>query len=277
MVLGAGTMGTEITQVFAESGYPVVLRDIKPAFVYRALGVIRRNLDREVTKGKISGEAKDAALARIQVASTDEVCGNNVDLVVEAIPENLALKRQIYAELDQVCNPKTIFASNTSSLSITALAAATTRPGQVIGMHFFPPVPMMKLVEVVTGAQTNKATIREIKDLCDKLGKTWIEIAETPGFIVNRMLIPMINEAAYILMEGVASAEDIDTAMRLGTGHHIGPLALGDYVGLDVCLAIMETLYAELGDDKYRPCPLLRKLVRADFLGKKTGRGFYAY
>lgn len=269
-------MGAGIAQGLAEAGYQVVLRDIKDEFVQKGLATIGRNLAKAVEKGKLSNADKDAVLARIQ-AVTDLNAGKDADLVVEAVIEEMELKKKVFQELDQICEPKTIFASNTSALSISALASCTGRPAQVIGMHFFNPVSVMKLVEIIKGAATEEATFQTVKDVVIKMGKTPVEVSEAPGFVVNRMLVPLINEAAYILLEGVAEAEAIDTAMKLGANHPIGPLALADMIGIDVCLAVMETLHRELGEDKYRPCPLLRKLVRAGYLGRKTGRGFYSY
>ncbi|SHI60353.1 3-hydroxybutyryl-CoA dehydrogenase [Desulfofundulus thermosubterraneus] len=276
LVLGAGTMGSGIAQVVAQAGFSVVLCDVEDRFVQRGVFLIEKNLARQVEKGKITAADKEAILGRIKT-TTNMADGADVDLVIEAVIENLELKTNVFRELDRTIRKEAILASNTSALSISALAAATSRPEKVIGMHFFNPAPVMQLVEVVKGSATSEETFATIKAMVEKLGKTAVAVNEAPGFIVNRMLVPMINEAAYILMEGVASAEDIDTAMKLGANHPIGPLALADMIGIDVCLAVMETLYAEFSDAKYRPCPLLRKLVRAGYLGRKTGKGFYTY
>ena len=275
-VLGAGTMGAGIAQAFAQKGYEVIVRDIKDEFVDRGLGNIRKGLEKRVAIGKMTEEDKDAILSKIS-GTTDMNLAADCDLVVEAAVENMKIKQSIFAELDKICKPETVLASNTSSLSITEVAVATTRPDKVIGMHFFNPAPVMKLVEVIRGAATSDETFATVKALAEAIGKTPVEVKEAPGFVVNRILIPMINEAAFILQEGVASAEDIDTAMKLGANHPMGPLELGDLVGLDVCLAIMDVLYNETGDSKYRACTLLRKYVRAGWLGRKTGRGFHNY
>jgi len=276
MVLGAGTMGSGIAQVVAQSGCEVVLRDIKEDFVNRGLAGIEKNMQRLVDKGKIEASEKDAVVGRIQGTVSLEVA-KDVDLVIEAVIENMELKKQVFAELDDICGAETIFASNTSALSISEVAASTKREQKFIGMHFFNPVPVMKLVEITRGEATGDEVYEAIFNFSKELGKEPVTVNEAPGFVVNRLLIPMINEAVYTLMEGVASKEDIDKGMQLGANHPIGPLALADMIGLDVCLAIMETLYDEFGDSKYRPCPLLRKMVRAGHLGRKTGRGFYDY
>lgn len=275
-VLGAGTMGAGIAQAFAAKGFDVVLRDIDDAFVKRGLDGIAKGLDRLVSKGKMEEAAKNELLARI-TGTTDLKLAADCDLVVEAAVENMAIKKQIFKELDGICKPETILSSNTSSLSITEVAAATARPDKVIGMHFFNPATVMKLVEIIKGVATSQETYDKVKDVSIKIGKEPVEVAEAPGFVVNRILIPMINEAAGILAEGIASAEDIDTAMKLGANHPIGPLALGDLIGLDVCLAIMDVLYQEFGDSKYRAHSLLRKYVRAGWLGRKSGQGFFKY
>lgn len=275
-VLGAGTMGSGIVQTFAQSGYEVIMRDIEETFIQRGLGIITKNLEKAVLKGKMNEEEKKEILNRI-TATTDISLAKEADLVVEAAIENMSIKKKIFAELDEICKPETILATNTSSLSITDVASATKRPDKVIGMHFFNPVPVMKLVEVIKGIATSAETKDTVIQAAKKLGKEPVEVEEAPGFVVNRILVPMINEAAGILADNVASAEDIDLAMKLGANHPIGPLALADLIGNDVCLAIMEVLYSEFGDSKYRPHPLLRKMVKAGFLGRKTGRGFHNY
>jgi 3-hydroxybutyryl-CoA dehydrogenase len=275
-VLGAGTMGAGIVQAFAQKGFEVIVRDIKDEFVDRGLAGIQKNVEKLAAKGKITEEEKDAILSRVS-GTTDLNAAADCDLVVEAAVENMKIKREIFAELDSICKPETILASNTSSLSITEVAAATKRPDKVIGMHFFNPAPIMKLVEIIRGMATSNETFEAVKEVSVAIGKEPVEVAEAPGFVVNRILIPMINEAVGILAEGVASAEDIDTAMKLGANHPMGPLALGDLIGLDVCLAIMDVLYTETGDTKYRAHSLLRKYVRAGWLGRKSGRGFFNY
>ena len=275
-VIGAGTMGAGIVQAFAQKGYEVIVRDIKDEFVERGINGINKGLSKLVAKGKMSEEDKDAILGRIS-GTTDLALAADCDLVIEAAVENMEIKKSIFAELDGICKESTILASNTSSLSITEVASATKRPDKVIGMHFFNPVPAMKLVEIIKGLTTSEETKATILALTEALGKTPVEVAEAPGFVVNRILIPMINEGIGILADGVADAKGIDTAMKLGANHPMGPLELGDLIGLDVCLAIMETLYTEYGDPKYRPHVLLRKMVRAGKLGRKTGIGFYDY
>ena len=275
-VLGAGTMGAGIVQAFAQKGYEVIVRDIKDEFVERGLAGINKNLSKLVSKGKMTEEVKEDILSRIS-GTTDMNLAADCDLVVEAAVENMKIKKEIFAELDKVCKPETILASNTSSLSITEVASATSRPEKVIGMHFFNPAPVMKLVEIIRGMATSQETFDAVKELSLAIGKEPVEVAEAPGFVVNRILIPMINEASFILQEGIASVEDIDTAMKFGANHPMGPLALGDLIGLDVCLAIMDVLYNETGDTKYRASSTLRKYVRAGWLGRKTGRGFYNY
>jgi len=275
-ILGAGTMGAGIAQVFAENGCEVILRDIKEEFVAKGIGHIEGNLDRAVKKGKMTEEAKAEVMAKITgTVGLDLV--KDCDLVVEAAVEKMDLKKKIFAELDSVCDPKTILASNTSSLSITEIASATMRPDKVIGMHFFNPAPVMKLVEIIKGIATSEETFAIVKKITADIGKEGVAVEEAPGFVVNRILVPMINEAVGILADGVASAEDIDQAMKLGANHPIGPLALGDLIGLDVCLFIMEVLYTEYGDPKYRPHSYLRKMVRGNKLGRKTGEGFFKY
>lgn len=275
-VLGAGTMGSGIVQAFAQKGYEVIVRDIKDEFVQRGLSGINKNLSKLVSKGKMTEENKEEILSRIS-GTTDMNLAADCDLVVEAAIENMQVKKEIFAELDGICKKETILASNTSSLSITEVASATSRPDKVIGMHFFNPAPVMKLVEIIRGMATSQETFDTVKNLSLEIGKEPVEVKEAPGFVVNRILIPMINEASFILQEGIASVEDIDTAMKFGANHPMGPLALGDLIGLDVCLAIMDVLYNETGDNKYRASSTLRKYVRAGWLGRKSGRGFYNY
>ena len=275
-VLGAGTMGAGIVQAFAQKGHEVIVRDIKEEFVERGIAGINKGLTRLVTKGKMTEEVKEEILSRIS-GTTDMNLAADCDLVVEAAIENMKIKKEIFAELDKICKPETILASNTSSLSITEVASATNRADKVIGMHFFNPAPVMKLVEIIRGIATSQETFDAVKELSIQIGKEPVEVAEAPGFVVNRILIPMINEASFILQEGIASPEDIDTAMKYGANHPMGPLALGDLIGLDVCLAIMDVLYSGTGDTKYRASNILRKYVRAGWLGRKTGKGFFDY
>lgn len=275
-VLGAGTMGSGIVQAFAQKGYEVIVRDIKGELVQSGIVRINNVLSKLVSKGKMTEETKEDILSRIS-GTTDMNLAADCDLVVEAAIENMKIKKEIFAELDKICKPETILASNTSSLSITEVASATNRPEKVIGMHFFNPAPVMKLVEIIRGMATSQETFDAVKELSVAIGKEPVEVEEAPGFVVNRILIPMINEASFILQEGIASVEDIDTAMKYGANHPMGPLALGDLIGLDVCLAIMDVLYNETGDTKYRSSSILRKYVRAGWLGRKSGRGFYNY
>lgn len=276
MVLGAGTMGAGIVQTAAQAGFEVIVRDIKQEFVDNGIAGINKTLSKSVDKGRMSAEDKDAIMGRIS-GTVDMAAAADCDLVIEAALEVMDIKKTIFKELDSICKPECILASNTSALSVTEIAAATGRADKVIGMHFFNPVPAMKLVEIIRGSNTSQATYDTIKELSEKMGKAPVEINEAPGFVVNRLLIPMLNEGMYALMEGVANAADIDTSMRFGAGHPMGPLALADMIGLDICLKIMETLYKEFGDPKYRPCPLLVKMVRANKLGRKTGEGFFKY
>jgi 3-hydroxybutyryl-CoA dehydrogenase len=275
-VLGAGVMGNGIAHVFAKAGYRVVLRDIKQEFLDRALSTIGKNLDREIKKGAVPEAEKPAILARIE-ATTDASALAQANFVVEAVSETLDLKLKVLREADALLKPGAILASNTSSISITQLAAATSRPADFIGMHFMNPVPVMVLVEVIRGLQTSDATFAATLALCERLGKKPVAVNDAPGFVSNRVLMPLINEAAFCVMEGVATAEAVDDVMRLGMNHPMGPLALADLIGLDTCLNILEVLHRDLGDSKYRPCPLLRKMVAAGWLGRKSGRGFYEY
>jgi 3-hydroxybutyryl-CoA dehydrogenase len=275
-VLGAGQMGNGIAQVCALAGYDVVMRDIADKFIDSGMNNIKANLGRMVKKEKISQADADAALARVKPTLKVEDC-MEADLVIEAVIENLDLKKKVFGELDALCPETTIFASNTSSISITKIAASTKRPTRFIGMHFMNPVPVMKLVEVINGQVTDKAVTDLIIGLSKKLGKEPVEVNDYPGFVSNRVLLPMINEAIYCLYEGVGTPEAIDTVMKLGMNHPMGPLTLADLIGLDTCLHIMEVLYDGFNDSKYRPCPLLKKMVDAGLLGRKSGRGFYDY
>jgi 3-hydroxybutyryl-CoA dehydrogenase len=275
-VVGAGTMGNGIAHVFAMSGYEVVLMDVEESFLERAISIITKNLDRMIKKEKITEAEKKATLSKIKkTVSISEMAG--CDIVVEAATENFALKQRIFKDLDSICKKGAILATNTSSISVTEIAAVVKCPDKVVGMHFMNPVPMMKLVEVVRGVATSDDTFNAVMELATKLGKTPVGVNDYPGFVANRLLMPMINEACYTLMEGVATKESIDTVMKLGMAHPMGPLTLADLIGLDVCLAIMEVLYEGFADSKYRPCPLLKNMVKAGYLGRKTNRGFYEY
>ena len=276
VVIGGGTMGLDIAQVFAKKGFDVVVRDIKDEIIQASEARLNKSLDKLVSKGKLD-EAGKKAITDKMTFTTDLNQAADADLVVEAAIENLDIKKSIFAELDKICKPETILATNTSSISITAIAAATKREDKFIGMHFFNPPTVMKLVEVIRGAKTSDETFNTIRDLSVEIGKEPVEVNEAPGFVVNKILIPMINEACDLLYTGVASAEGIDTAMKLGANHPMGPLALGDLIGLDVCLAIMDTLYNETHDPKYRASLLMRKMVRAGQLGRKSGKGFFNY
>jgi 3-hydroxybutyryl-CoA dehydrogenase len=276
-VLGAGIMGSGIAQVVAQAGFPVTVRDIEDRFVDKGMTTIRQNLDRAISKGKMEASKAAAVIGRVRGTTDLKGAVADADFVVEAVIEVMEVKKAVFKELDALCKPTAILASNTSGLSITEMAAVTRRPDKVIGVHFFNPVPVMKLVELIRGFVTSEETFSACKAFVEKAGKTPIEVKEAPGFAVNRILCPMMNEAIFLYAEGVASAEDIDRGMVLGANHPIGPLALADLVGLDTLLHVMEGLHRELGEDKYRPAPLLRKIVRAGHLGRKSGRGFYSY
>jgi 3-hydroxybutyryl-CoA dehydrogenase len=275
-VIGAGTMGNGIAHVFARSGYHVTLCDVEHKFLDRALATIGKNLDRELAKGKISEAQKSETLQRI-ITTIDRSTLASCDFIVEAASEKFEIKSELFREMDRLCRPEVILASNTSSISITKLAAATSRPEKVIGMHFFNPVPVMKLVEIVRGLATSQDTFQTVHELAVKLEKTPVEVNDAPGFVSNRVLMPLLNEAMYAVMEGVATPEAVDEVFKLGMAHPMGPLALADFIGLDVCLDIMRVMLSGLGDPKYRPCPLLIKMVDAGRLGKKSGQGFYKY
>jgi 3-hydroxybutyryl-CoA dehydrogenase len=275
-VIGAGTMGNGIAHVFAKSGFQVTLCDVQQQFLDRGLDTIKKNLEREVSKQKITDDVRNAAIKAITpVTDRSKLAG--CDFIVEAASEKLEIKREIFQDLDKLCRPEVIFSSNTSSISITKLAAFTKRADKVIGMHFFNPVPMMKLVEIIRGLATSDETYATVRSLTEKLEKTPVEVNDAPGFVSNRVLMPLINEAIYTVMEGVATPQAVDEVFKLGMAHPMGPLALADFIGLDVCLDIMRVMLDGLGDPKYRPCPLLIKMVDAGWLGKKTGRGFYQY
>ncbi len=275
-VIGCGTMGNGIAQVFAQFGKEVNLIDIKKEYLDRALGTIEKNLGRMVKKEKITEADASATLGRL-AAATDLKAAADSELVVEAVFENFEVKKEIFTNLDEICGPETILASNTSSISLTKIAGTTGRADKVIGMHFMNPVPIMKLVEVICGQATSDETLATVTQIAKDLGKVPVTVQDYPGFISNRVLLPMINEAVYCLMEGVAEREAIDTVMKLGMAHPMGPLTLADFIGLDICLDIMEVLYEGYGDSKYRPCPLLRRMVDAGYLGRKSGKGFYDY
>lgn len=276
VVVGGGTMGLGIAQVFAKKGIMAVVCDINADILTKAEASLHKGLEKLVAKGKLDQAGKEAVISKIAFA-TDLNNAKDADLVVEAVSENLEIKKSIFKDLDRICKSETIFASNTSSISISAIASVTSRPDKFIGMHFFNPATVMKLVEVIRGANTSDETFKTIYDISEFVGKVPVEVSEAPGFVVNKILIPMINEAAGLVETGVASVDDIDKAMQLGANHPMGPLALGDFIGLDVCLAIMDVLLVETGDPKYRASLLMRKMVRGGQLGKKSGKGFYDY
>jgi 3-hydroxybutyryl-CoA dehydrogenase len=275
-VLGGGTMGNGIAHVFARSGFGVILRDVETRFLDRALDTISKNLDREIKKGTIAAADKPEILKKIEPV-TDLAAIARANFAIEAVPERVELKREVLGEADRVLPPHVILATNTSSISITSLAAFTDRPDRFVGMHFMNPVPVMTLVEVIRALQTSDATFAAAMNLCEKIGKKPVAVNDSPGFVSNRVLMPLINEAAFCVMEGVATPDSVDAVMKLGMNHPMGPLALADYIGLDVCLDVMEVLLQGFGDPKFRPCPLLRKMVSAGWLGRKSGHGFYVY
>ena len=275
-IVGAGTMGSGISQVAALTDHDIVMQDVSKEATRRGLGAINKSLQRLVDREKITADAKDTAIGKIKT-TTDLSDLADCDLVIEAATENMALKLSLFEQIDKVSRPETIIASNTSSLSLTKLASVSGRPDKVIGMHFFNPVPMMALVEIIRALQTSDDTFTRVDELTRELGKTPVSVKDSPGFVVNRMLVPMINEAVFILYEGLASADEIDAAMKLGAGHPMGPLALADMIGIDVCLYVMNILLEEFGDSKFRPCPLLKQMVDAGYLGKKSGKGFFDY
>jgi 3-hydroxybutyryl-CoA dehydrogenase len=275
-VIGAGQMGNGIAHVFAQASFPVTMIDVAQSALDRGRSTIEKNLDRQLKKGVIDQALRDATLSNLTLA-TDVAAAAGASLIVEAATENIALKYKIFGDLDSIAQPDAILASNTSSISITEIAAKTTRPDKVVGMHFMNPVPVMRLVEIIRGLATSDETTAKVVSLASRLGKTPVEVSDYPGFVANRILMPMINEAVYCVMEGVGTPEAIDTVMHLGMNHPMGPLTLADFIGLDTCVAILEVMHRGLGDPKYRPCPLLRKYVAAGWLGRKSGRGFYTY